>query len=112
MNKRTLMRALLALLLTLILVAAVAWHIIRRPYRAELHKSPLTAHSIEVWVYGELHAAPGDGGSGPGFVLLKDGTGKVLEKKPVDLVISIDPPEWSKEKVRIPHFADWPLTGP
>jgi hypothetical protein len=71
----------------------------------------LTAHSVEVWVYGELYAPPGDAGSGKGFVLLKNGEGKVLEKKSTDLVIQIDEPRWFKDRVELPLFVDWILTG-
>ena len=85
--------------------------VMRRLCLAEFYRSPLTAHAVEVWVIGELYALPGDAGSGKGFVLLKNGEGKVLEKKDVDLVIQIDVPRWFKDRVEVPLFADWILTG-
>ena len=81
----------------------------RNPHLVKTYKSPLTEHSIEVWVYDEPYSAPGDAWSGEGFVLLKNGVGKVLEKKGTELVISIEEPYWFEDRVEVKLFAEWPL---
>lgn len=93
-------------------IALSLYFLIRRPHITKSYESSITDHRIEVWVYGELFSAPGDAASGAGFVVLKDGSGRILEKKITELVISIDPPRWFADRVEIPLFAEWRLKSP
>ena len=76
---------------------------------ARRYPSPFSGHSVEVWVDWEWSTTPGNTYSGSGYVLLKNQEGIVLQRKETDLVISIDPPVWQKDRVEIKLFADWPL---
>jgi hypothetical protein len=103
-------KKLIVVVFFVIILAAlsVVW-CIKKPHISRSYKSPITTHVIEVWVYGELFSVPGDAGSGAGFVVLKDANGKILERKPTDLVISIDPPRWFIDRVEVPLFVQWKL---
>jgi hypothetical protein len=77
-----------------------------------LHRyaSPTGEHAVEVWVYYERWSMPGDSGSGPGYVLLKNRHGAILQRKETELVISISEPKWEPDSVYIKVFAEWKLT--
>ena len=66
---------------------------------------------IQVIEYPQLLGHfPGDSGSGSGFVQLIDRrTGKVLEKKSVDPVLTIDTVYWESDSVYVKLFQEWHL---
>ncbi len=94
------------------LVAVVCFtvFVVFRPHVTDFYRSPLTGHVVEVWVYGEIGAVPGDSASGKGFVCLKNSKGEILERKNADVVVGIPAPVWHRTRVEAPLFADWNLT--
>lgn len=104
------MKVIVGIIVTLFLAVGLWWVIsLKKPTLVDVYYSPHSRHSIEVWVYGEIFAMPGDAGSGKGFVLLKAEDGRILEKAATDLVIQIDEPRWFPDRVEIPLFKDWSL---
>lgn len=75
------------------------------------HQSPDSRFMIQVIEYPQLLGhLPGDSGSGGGFVQLIDRrTGKVLEKKSVDPVLTIDTVYWESDSVYVKLFQEWHL---
>ncbi len=70
--------------LSILIIATLFWVWFAKdgsPHLLKTYKSPITGHSIEVWVNNESYSSPGDAWSGEGFVLLKNGAGNVLEKR-------------------------------
>lgn len=98
--------------LSILIIAILLWVWFAKdgsPHLIKTYKSPLTEHSIEVWVNNESYSSPGDAWSGEGFVLLKNGAGNVLEKKSTELVISVEEPRWFGDRVEVKLFAEWSL---
>ena len=111
-TKIRLMGVVVAILIALFSLVFVIWLWLGlKPHLVAGYKSDLSGHTVEVWVYKEFFSTPGDAGSGRGFALLKDSAGEILERKETELVISIDKPRWYAERVEIPLFAEWSLSG-
>jgi len=100
------------LVLALAAVFILAWYS-RGVFGTEHRVFTSPDHRFKVVVYRSgqrLGAMPGQAGDAPGTVCLLDArTGKLLARKRVEMVQTIDDVAWSPTNVSIKLFAEWDL---
>ena len=92
-----------------VLSVAYVWH---RVAIQEYHSfsSPDGRFTVSVFRDGSLFAMPGQAGDSSGVVVLSDRkTGRIIQRRSVDMVQRIDQVLWSSTNVDIKLFADWNL---
>lgn len=93
-------------------LAVIVGAIVIATHRSALvrsYHSPDGRFAVEVHAYWRFFAAPGDGGSGRGFVTLRKSNGDIIEKKKSDYVGIVDLVMWREKSVNIKSFAVWEL---
>jgi hypothetical protein len=50
---------------------------------------------------------PGQSGDAPGKVLLQDSAGHTLQKTSVEMVQTVESPEWTEHSVHVKLLLDW-----
>ena len=73
-------------------------------------KSPDGRHQLIVYRRPRLYAMPGQGSDAPGYVVLVNKSGSVLQRREVGMVQLIYKPRWSATRVRVKLMFDWPLS--
>jgi hypothetical protein len=76
------------------------------------YESPSGDFIIEVYRQIERGVFPGQSGDSPGFVVLKDTKGKILNRSDVEMVQLVYEPDWSEDRVRVKLLFDWELPNP
>jgi hypothetical protein len=102
-------RRVLLLLVTVLGVACVSCA--RKGVEYRYFLSPDGKYRLVVFRFdGQDLAMPGQSGDAPGEVrLLEVSSGRVLERKQVDMVQTIDRVVWSSTNVEVLLFAEWKL---
>jgi len=94
-------------------VAALTWRIWQTQSASvyAIHKSPDEKYMIRVMQYPQIFGhMPGEAGGGSGYVELIDvQTSRVMQRKDVNMVMTIDVVEWEPKEVYIKLFTTWPL---
>lgn len=95
----------------LLLVAVTSFWLWRKVHVEEYRRfsSPNGDFVLIVYRYPSLVAMPGQGGDASGFVRLSTKSGRVLHEKSVDMVNTVDTPEWTTTNVWVKLFAHWEL---
>ena len=74
--------------------------------------SPDGHYQLIVYRRPRLYAMPGQGSDAPGYVVLIDNNGNVLQRREVEMVQLISKPRWTERRVRMKLLFDWPLPEP
>ena len=107
------MKKIITALISLVIVAVILFNVWRE-YSAFVYatyNSPNSKYIIRVTEYPRLLGhMPGDAGGGSGYVeLIEVQTSRVLERKSVNMVMTIDTVYWEPHQVYIKLFYTWPL---
>lgn len=95
-----------------LLLALLAGLYIFVPGKADLYNSfasPDNRYQIEVYAYRVFMAFPGQSGDRPGYVILKDNAGNILNGTCIEMVQWINKPVWEKSHVSQNLIFDWDL---
>ena len=72
--------------------------------------SPNGQYTLEVYARS-WHIFPGQSGDAPGVVKLRDNSGTVMHKMPLEMVQLVDQPEWRTNGVAVKLLFDWNFEG-
>ncbi len=75
-------------------------------------KSPDGRHLLIVYRRPRPYAMPGQGSDAPGYVVLVNKRGAVLQRREVGMVQLVYKPRWTPTRVKVKLMFDWPLPKP
>ena len=93
----------------LLLVVSAYYFLSPKSVKLKSYHSEISGHTLEVWADGEFYSMPGDSYSGSGYLLLKNGSGKVLQTIPVEGAKDVAEPEWTSDKIYIKVLGEFAL---